>query len=324
MIASTSTSNYEKDVIKWHARLGHIGPSRMDRLAKSGFLTNVSKVDMSTCEHCLVGKTCRKPFGTGTRAEYPLHLIHSDICGPLNVKTRHGKSYFITFIDDFTRFGHIYLISHKYEAISCFKSYMSLVENQLDRKIKVLRTDRGGEYQSTQFKELCDEKGIVHQLTMPYTPQQNGVAERRNRTLMEMVRSMMAQANLPITYWGDALLTAAFILNRVPSKSVSTTPYELWNHMTPDLDILRPWGCAAYAHISSHKYGKLGPRGRKCIFIRYSDTSKGYVFVGQEESGGITEFESRDVTFLEDTFPRQGEISQDLSLFETLDQEGVA
>ena len=200
---------------------------------------------------------------------------------------------------------------------------MSLVENQLDRKIKVLRTDRGGEYQSTHFKELCDEKGIVHQLTMPYTPQQNGVAERRNRTLMEMVRSMMAQANLPITYWGDALLTAAFVLNRVPSKSVSTTPYELWNHRTPDLDILKPWGCASYAHISSHRYGKLGPRGRKCIFIRYSETSKGYVFIGQEENGGITEFESRDVTFLENTFPRQGEISQDLSLFETLDQEGL-
>ena len=97
LVASTSNSNYENDVLKWHARLGHIGPARMDRLAKSGLLSNVSKVDMSTCEHCLVGKTCRKPFGTGTRAEYPLHLIHSDICGPLNVRTRHGKSYFITF-----------------------------------------------------------------------------------------------------------------------------------------------------------------------------------------------------------------------------------
>ena len=322
MVASTSNSSYENDVLKWHSRLGHIGSARMDRLAKSGLLSNVTKVDMSTCEHCLVGKTCRKPFGTGTRAEYPLHLVHSDICGPLNVRTRHGKSYFITFIDDFTRFGHVYLISHKHEALDCFKRYMSLVENQLERKIKVLRTDRGGEYQSIPFKELCDEKGIVHQLTMPYTPQQNGVAERRNRTLMEMVRSMMAQANLPVTYWGDALLTATFILNRVPSKSVSTTPYELWTHRTPDLDFLKPWGCASYAHISSHRLGKLGPRGRKCIFIRYSETSKGYVFISQEENGGITEFESRDVTFLENEFPRQGEINQDLSLFETLDHEG--
>ena len=110
----------------------------MDRLAKRGLLSNVTKVEMSTCEHCLVGKSCRKPFGTGTRAEVPLQLIHSDICGPMNVKTRRGKSYFITFIDDFTRFGHIYLISHKHEVISCFQNYMSLVENQLDLKIKVL------------------------------------------------------------------------------------------------------------------------------------------------------------------------------------------
>ena len=234
-VSLAATHHKDDEVELWHSRLGHIGQSRMNRLAKEGLLTNISKVEKSTCEHCLIGKTCRKPFGTSKRSESPLQLIHSDICGPLNVKARHGASYFITFIDDFTRFGHIFLISHKHEAISCFKSYMSLVENQLDRKIKVLRTDRGGEYLSTQFKELCDEKGIVHQLTMPYTPQQNGVAERRNRTLLEMVRSMMAQANLPITYWGDALLTATFILNRVPTKSVETTPYELWTHRKPDL-----------------------------------------------------------------------------------------
>ena len=102
-----------------------------------------------------------------------------------------------------------------------------MVENQLDRTVKALRTDRGREYLSDQFKALCDEKGIARQLTIPGTPQQNGVAERRNRTLLEMVRLMMAQASLPILFWGDALLTAAFVLNRVPSKSVNTTPYEL-------------------------------------------------------------------------------------------------
>ena len=151
--------------------------SRMNRLAKEGLLTNISKVDLQTYEHCLIGKTCRKPFRSSTRSEHPMQIIHSDICGPLNVKARHGASYFITFIDDFTRYSYIYLLSHKHEALSCFKSYMSLVENQLDRKIKVLRTNRGGEYLSTQFRELCNERGIVHPLTMPYTPQQNGVAE---------------------------------------------------------------------------------------------------------------------------------------------------
>jgi transposase InsO family protein len=140
------------------------------------------------------------------------------------------------------------LISHKSEALTCFKKFIIFVENQLDRKVKALRMDRGREYLSDEFKQMCEEKRILRQLTIPYTPQQNGVAERRNRTLLEMVRSMMVQANLSITFWGDALLTAVYILNRVPSKSVSSTPYELWNNKKPDLSNLRPWGCAAFIH----------------------------------------------------------------------------
>ena len=118
----------------------------------------------------------------------------------MNVRARYGGVYFITFIDDYTRFGHIYLIFHKSETLECFRKYINLVENQLDKRIKMLRTDRGHEYLSDEFKQLCDNKGISRQLTIPRTPQQNGVAERRNRTLLEMVRSMMAQANLPITF----------------------------------------------------------------------------------------------------------------------------
>ena len=101
----------------------------------------------------------------------------------------------------------------------------------------------------------------------------------------------MVQAHLSITFWDDALLTATFILNQVPSKSVTTTPYELWTNRKLDLSFLKPWGCAAYVHNSSHKHEKLGPRGKKSIFIRYSEQSKGYVFIGEQEGGNITEFE---------------------------------
>ena len=130
----------------------------MNRLAKEGLLDNIEKVDLSICKHCLEGKTTRKPFGKGKRAEFPLHLIYSNVCGPMNVRGRHGAVYFITFIDDYTRFGYVYLISHKSEAISCFKRFMNLVENQLDKKIKALRSDQGREYLSDEFKKLCDEK----------------------------------------------------------------------------------------------------------------------------------------------------------------------
>ncbi|KAH9618858.1 hypothetical protein KSS87_009464, partial [Heliosperma pusillum] len=242
--ALVSRFDVDSESVKWHARLGHIGQERMNRLAKDGLLDKLTRVKLPICEPCLAGKASKKPFSKASRASTPLELIHSDICGPLNVKARHGATYFLTFIDDYSRFGYVYLLSHRYEALDTFKRFVTEVENQLERKVKTLRTDRGREYLSDMFEGFCGEKGIRRQLTIPYTPQQNGVAERRNRTLLDMVRSMMAQANLPISYWGDALLTATYILNRVPSKSVPVTPYELWNNRKPSLDHLRPWGSA--------------------------------------------------------------------------------
>ena len=117
------------DVEKWHSRLGHVGQQRMTRLTKEDLMGSLSKIELPTCKFCLAGKTAWKPFGKATRVEYPLQLIHSDLYGPLNVRTRHGASYFITFIDDFTLFGDVFLISHKFEALSCFRNYANLVEN---------------------------------------------------------------------------------------------------------------------------------------------------------------------------------------------------
>ena len=139
--------------------------------------------------------------------------------------------------------------------------------------------------------------------------------------LLDMVRSMMAQANPLISCWEDALLNTSHVLNQVPLKFVSSTSYELWNNQKPDPSNLRPWGLVAYVHNSSHKYGKLGPRGRKCIFIRYNEHSKGYVFIGENENGTVTKLESRDVMFLEDDFPCKGEIDRDLHLYEIMDPE---
>jgi len=140
----------------------------------------------------------------------------------------------------------VYLLSHHYEALDVLKRFVVEVQTQLDRRVKTLRTNYGHEYLSHIFKEFCEEKDIRRQLKIPNTPQQNGMAERRNRTLLGKIRSMMAHANLAISFWGDALLTAAFIINHVPSKSVSTTPYELWHGRKPSLEHLCPWrstGC---------------------------------------------------------------------------------
>jgi hypothetical protein len=119
---------------------------------------------------------------------------------------------------------------------------------------------------------------------------------------------MMVQANLSITFWGDVLLTAVYILNCVPSKFISSTPYELYNNKKSDLSNLRPWGCAAFVHYMSHQHGKLCPCDKKSIFIRYSKYSKGYVFIGEQSSGSVTEFESRDIIFIENEFRRKNKI----------------
>ena len=132
----------------------------------------------------------------------------------MSVEARGGYHYFLTFTDDLSRYGYIYLMKHKSETFEKFKEFQSEVENHRNKKIKFLRSDRGGEYLS--------------QLTPPGTPQRNGVSERRNRTLLDMVRSMMSLTDLPLSFWGYALETAAFTLNRAPSKSVETTPSELW------------------------------------------------------------------------------------------------
>ena len=171
----------------------------------------------------------KAPFaGHSERASGLLGLIHTDVCGPISSISRGGYQYFITFTDDFSSYGYIYLMRHKSESFEKFKLFKNEVQNKLGKNIKTLRSDRGSEYLSKNFDDHLKDCGIVSQLTPPGIPQWNGVSERRNRTLLDMVRSMMSRTDLPISFWGYALETTAFLLNRIPSKAVEKTPYELW------------------------------------------------------------------------------------------------
>ncbi|KAA0052874.1 gag/pol protein [Cucumis melo var. makuwa] len=172
--------------------------------------------------------TKRSFTGKCLRAKTHLKLIHSDLCGPMNVKARGGYEYFISFIDDYSRYGHIYLIQNKSDSFEKFKEYKADVENESGKTIKTLRSDQGGKYMDLQFQDYLIEHGIQSQLSAPSMPQQNGVSERRNQTLLDMVHSIMSFSQLPYSFWGYTLETAIYILNNVPSKSVSETPYELW------------------------------------------------------------------------------------------------
>jgi hypothetical protein len=226
-------------------------------------LPNIDKID-KVCEGCIYGKMHRLPFPKfAWRAKAPLELVHSDIFGPTRTPSLGGKRYFLLFVDDYTRMMWLYILDKKSEAFSVFLKFQALVERQSGRQIKTLRTDRGGEFIYTPFMDYCKEKGIKRQLTIRKTPQQNGVAERKNRTIAEMARSMLKGKGLPNTFWAEAVNTAVFILNRSPTKAVrNKTPYEAWNKEKPQVNFLKIFGCIAYALVPSEKGKNLTKKGR--------------------------------------------------------------
>ena len=179
------------------------------------------------CDTCVEAKLTRSSFHSIERNSEPLDLIHTDVCDFNSIQSRGGNKYFITFIDDCTRFCYVYLMKNKDEAIEKFILYKNEVENQLNKRIKKLRSDRGGEY-VFPFESLCEQNGIIHQTTAPYSPQSNGIAERKNRTLKEMMNAMLISSGLPQNMWGEAVLSANYLLNKVPRKEAWKTPYEMW------------------------------------------------------------------------------------------------
>ncbi|KAM1286047.1 hypothetical protein ACFX13_000129 [Malus domestica] len=229
----------------------------------------------------------------------------------MSTTSRGGFSYYITFTDDHSRFGYVYLMKYKSESFERFKEFKNEVEKQTGKQIKTLRSDRGGEYLSNEFLDYLKECGIISQWTPPGTSQLNGVSERRNRTLMNMVRSMMSSADLPVTFWGYALYTAAYLLNRVPSKSVPQTPYEIWHGRKPSLKHVKIWGCEAY--VKKLEATKLEARLVRCYFVGYPKETMGYEFYHPDDQ---KVFVARNAMFLEEQFVLKGTISKHMEINE--------
>ena len=177
-------------------------------------LIKFDRKELEKCEVCTRSKIVRKPFSSVQRELQLLDLVHTDICELNGILTRGGKRYYITFIDDASRFCYVYLLKSKDEALDSFKKYKSEVENQLEKKVKALRSDRGMEYCSNEFDTFCEENGIIHQTTAAYTPQQNGIAERKNRTLNDMVNCMINNASLPFNLWGGSTFNCVLYLEQ--------------------------------------------------------------------------------------------------------------
>ena len=181
------------------------------------------------CEPCARGKSHRLPFKRKSerRTRQPLELVHSDMCGKIGTKSLSGGEYFVSLIDDYTRYSWIFVLKRKSDVCSQFKKWKAQVENSTGKRIKALRSDNGGEYTSKEFTLYLADEGIKHELTIPHTPEQNGVAERLNRTLIEGVRTMLVDSRLPRRFWAEALSTMVYLRNRSPTKALDgITPYE--------------------------------------------------------------------------------------------------
>lgn len=264
----------------WHQRLGHAGiqcikSAHQNRLVIGADLSNVH---VGVCEPCIKGKMTRKPFDkhVGIKSSRPLELVHTDVCGPMQTKSIGGSTYFVSFIDDFSRYSYVYFMNEKSEVFARFKEFQALVENQTGLSISTLRSDNGGEYKNNNLEQYLLTHGIEHQTTVRYSPEQNGVAERFNRTVCESARAMIVESGLPKSFWAEAINTAVYTRNRLPTKATSTTPHERWFGHKPNISHIRVFGCAAYSHVPEQLRSKLDSKAENMVLVGYASRSKGY------------------------------------------------
>jgi len=261
----------------WHMRYGHLNFRSLSYLSTKNLVSGLPVLDASkkTCETFLKGKQSRLPFVSEKpkRSKAALEVLHSDICGPFEVPTIGGSKYFITFEDEHTRMLWLYTIKLNSETLEVFKKFKILTEKESGKSIKILRTDGGGEYTSKSFEELCSNEGISHEVTSPYTPQHNGLAERRNRTILDMARSMLKQKNMPHMFCGEAVSTATYILNKCPTKKLKNkVPEEAWSGRKPSVKHLKVFGSICYKHIPDARRSKLDDKSEKMILLGYHST----------------------------------------------------
>ncbi|KAL2231966.1 UNVERIFIED_CONTAM: Retrovirus-related Pol polyprotein from transposon TNT 1-94 [Sesamum indicum] len=293
----------------WHNRLGHMSEKGMNVLKSKGRLPELKSVEVSHCEHCVFGKQKRVSFLTTGRTprKEKLELVHTDLWGPAPVSSLGGSTYYMTFVDDSTRKVWVYFLKRKSDAFDTFRRWRALVENETGLQVKCLKSDNGGEYSSEGIKNYCADHGIRMQKTIPRTPQQNGVAERMNRTLNERARCMRLKSGLPKMFWADAVNTAAFLINRGPSVPLNNRiPEEVWSGKKVDLSFLRTFGCSAY--ILNDDRTKLDAKSIKCTFIGYGTDEFGYRFWDDQNRKIIR---SMNVIFNEDVMYNDRKVSPD-------------
>ena len=265
----------------WHARYGHLNFRSLRDLGVKEMVEGIPLIQRGeqVCDGCALGKHHRAPFPrqSAYRADKGLELVHGDLCGPISPATPGGKLYFLLIVDDFSRYMWLDLLKSKDEAFASFKKIVAAAESESGKRLKAFRTDRGGEFNSGVFTVYCNEHGIKHNTTAPWTPQQNGVVERRNQSVVEMARCLLKSMKVPGRFWGEAVMVAVYLLNRAPTKSLNgKTPFEAWFGKKPGVRHLRTFGCMAYAKKLGPGVSKISDRSIPGIFLGYEPGSKAY------------------------------------------------
>lgn len=291
------------DARTWHERLGHVSLTTICQMAKKDALSGlrVTKVKDFSCRACRESKSCRRSFKSippEDKEKFEIgQFFHSDICGPMQVTSLGGARSFVTFVDDKSNYRRVFFLKHKSDVYQVFVKFEAEIYNKFGRRMSVLQSDRGAEYVSSQMREYMDHRGIKHRLSAAYTPEQNGTAERENRTLMECCRSMLHGRNLPLKLWAEVLKTAEYLLNRTsPSRNTDFTRYQLWTNRKPRIDHLRIIGSVGYAHIPKQFRKKLDKSATRVILFGYQEDSRNFR-VYNPDTRKVTEF--ANVRFIE-------------------------
>jgi Reverse transcriptase (RNA-dependent DNA polymerase)/Integrase core domain len=258
-------------------------------------LFEFSVIDCSKCEVCKIAKHTRLPFcNLNSKSNKIFELVHSDVWGPAPLVSHNGFKYFVIFIDDFSKNTWIYLMKNKNKVFSHFQNFTNLVENQFNKKIKTFRSDNGTKFVNEKFSKYFNERGILHQTSCVYTPQQNGVSER-NRHILEITRALLFQNNVPKTFWSEAVLIATYLINRLLSAKLNfKSPLEILFGRKNNLGHLRVFGCTCFVH--KNRVNKLHFTSIKTIFLGYSFQKKGYKCYDPKDK---KLYISRDVSFFE-------------------------
>lgn len=269
----------------WHTRLGHPASRVVDLLANRKLIEvsdSDSTHDTKHCGGCISGKMTRRHFPTNESRESKrkLELVHSDLCGPMSIPSLGGARYFLVIVDDATRFSYVVFFKKKSDTLKEFKTFVNMMSTQGYGQVRALRTDNGTEYVNKAFRNYLSSKGIEHQTSAPFTPEQNGLAERTNRTLVEKARCMLEHAHLPRQYWAEAIAAACYLKNLTPTRVIGNKiPRQEFLDKDVSYCHLRTFGCLAHVHIPKVNRKKFDPVSKPCVFVGYTSTSKQYRFI---------------------------------------------